>query len=102
MTMIDLDALIAAHDELLAAGVLLNARDVGPALAAYERRLWQPIATAPADGTFVFVYAAARDGLPAFVTWASYHPDAGWCVDELREVTHWRPFPVIGPDGKAV
>jgi len=22
---------------------------------------------------------------------ASYHPDAGWCVDELRQATHWMP-----------
>ena len=55
--------------------------------------IWYPIATAPKDGTVVWVYVAERDLLPAFQCICSYHPDAGWCVDELREVTHWRPLP---------
>jgi hypothetical protein len=52
---------------------------------------WLPIASAPTDGTEVYVYAAEREGLPPFITTAAYHPDAGWCVDELRKVTHWMP-----------
>lgn len=52
---------------------------------------WQPIATAKRDGTLVWVYTAPRDGLPAFQSACAYHPDAGWCTDELREVTHWAP-----------
>lgn len=54
---------------------------------------WQPIATAPKDGTVVLVYAAEREGLPAFQCTCGYHPDGGWCVDELRFVTHWQPLP---------
>lgn len=54
---------------------------------------WQPIASAPKDGMLVWVYAAEREELPAFQTWCAYDPDAGWCVDELREVTHWMPLP---------
>jgi hypothetical protein len=50
---------------------------------------WQPIATAPTDGTVVWVYAAAREDLPAFQTWATYNPHGGWCVDEVRYATHW-------------
>jgi len=49
----------------------------------------QPIETAKTDGTKYVVWAAEAHGLPAFVTIAAYHPDAGWCVDELRPVTHW-------------
>ncbi len=56
---------------------------------------WQPIATAPTDGTPVKVYAAAYEDLPGFQTVAAYHPDGGWCVCELRTVTHWQP---LGPD----
>lgn len=57
----------------------------------------QPIETAPQDGTEVWVYVAEEsagwdDPLPAFECKAAYHPDAGWCVDELRQVTHWRPL----------
>lgn len=54
---------------------------------------WRPIETAPRDGTVVIVHAAERDGLPAFQTVCAWHPDAGWCVCELREVTHWQPLP---------
>lgn len=53
---------------------------------------WQPIETAPRDGTTVWVYVAARQGLPAFQTWCAYHPEAGWCADELRPITHWVPL----------
>ena len=54
---------------------------------------WRPIETAPKDGTVVLVFAEERQGLPAFQCTAAYHEDAGWCVDELREVTHWMPLP---------
>lgn len=51
---------------------------------------WAPIATAPRHG-LVEVWAGDCEGLEGFITRAEWHPDAGWCVDELREVTHWRP-----------
>ena len=54
---------------------------------------WRPIETAPKDGTVVLVFAEERQGLPAFQCTAAHHKDAGWCVDELREVTHWMPLP---------
>jgi hypothetical protein len=63
---------------------------------------WQPIETAPRDGTEVLVYAT----MPDYLQWAdpekqlravtrvtAWHPDGGWCVDELREALHWRPLP---------
>ena len=54
---------------------------------------WQPIETAPKDGREVWVYADGREELPSFQCVCAYHPDAGWCADELREVTHWMPLP---------
>jgi hypothetical protein len=60
---------------------------------------WQPIATAPRDGTEVLVYARVLHPekwgvhLEPMVCAASYHPDAGWCVCEIRDATHWRPLP---------
>lgn len=54
---------------------------------------WNPIETAPKDGTEVWVYVAPREGLRGFQCVCAYHPDAGWCADELREVTHWMPLP---------
>jgi hypothetical protein len=61
---------------------------------------WLPISTAPTDGTEVRVLAQIVDpyrwhecvrDLEPFECDCAYHPDAGWCVDEVREVTHWRP-----------
>ena len=54
---------------------------------------WQPIETAPKDGTEVLVYAPPYAGLGDIICRAAWHDDAGWCVDELREVTHWQPLP---------
>lgn len=53
---------------------------------------WQPIATAPIDGTRVWVFVAAAYGLSSFYCIAAYHPDGGWCCDELRETTAWKPL----------
>lgn len=53
---------------------------------------WRPISSAPEDGTVVWVYTAAAHGLPAFQGPCAHHPDAGWCTDELRIVTHWVPL----------
>lgn len=47
---------------------------------------------APKDRT-VLVYAAQYQDLPAFQSTAAWHPDAGWCVDELRPVVAWRFLP---------
>lgn len=68
-------------------------------LAVAEHMEWQTIETAPTDGSLVLVWAAPYEGLPCFVTPARYQPNVGWCVDELRGATHWRPLPA-GPDNK--
>lgn len=52
---------------------------------------WKHINSAPTDGTEVWVYTAAYMDLPGFEGPCSYHPDVGWCTDEVRTVTHWRP-----------
>ena len=71
----------------LAWGVLSRLWDHGVNIHAD----WQPMATAPKDGTLVEVLAGAVQGLPSFITDCTYHPDGGgWCVDELRPVIAWR------------
>lgn len=57
-----------------------------------ETTKWRPIETAPTDGSEVWVYVAAAHGLGSFCCKAAYHPDAGWCCDELRETTRWMPL----------
>jgi hypothetical protein len=52
---------------------------------------WVPIAEAPEewrDGRLLVYYAPAAEGLPAMKGSVAYHPDAGWTVDEFREVSH--------------
>lgn len=53
---------------------------------------WMPIETAPTDGTVVECYApGAIHALHDLIGPCAYHPDAGWCMDEIREITLWRP-----------
>lgn len=51
---------------------------------------WEPIATAPKNGMRVKVYAPGFQELPPILTTACWDEGAGWCVCELREVSHWR------------
>lgn len=52
---------------------------------------WRPIETAPKD-RLILVYAPSYLELPAIMCLCQWHPDAGFCVDELREPTHWKPY----------
>ena len=54
---------------------------------------WQPIETAPKDRSLFLVWAPGRDGLGPMFSLCAWHPDAGFCIDELREPTHWMPLP---------
>lgn len=57
---------------------------------------WQPIETAPKDGTRFIAFSQDLTfcgDLPPFVSFCAWHPDAGFCTDELREPTHWVPLP---------
>lgn len=59
---------------------------------ALEERQWQPIETAPKDKE-IWVFAPKREGLSAMQSICKWHPDAGFCIDEIRFVTHWMPLP---------
>ena len=61
-------------------------------MSSFDPIGWQPITTAPQTGEVVWTYTSAAHGLPAFQGPCAHHPDAGWCTDELREVTHWVPL----------
>ena len=59
---------------------------------------WQPIDSAPQDRP-ILVYAPPREGLSELYSVCQYHPDAGFCIDELREPTHYvelSPPPLYG------
>lgn len=65
---------------------------------------WRPISEAPRDGTAILVFASGTssrwDGdLGDLICCCAWHPDAGFCVCELREPSHWRPLPAP-PSGR--
>jgi hypothetical protein len=69
--------------------------------ALRAQQAWQPIETAPQDGTLIIVYAETPEharwpdqslDLPPLVTLCAWHPDTGFCVCEIREPTHWMPY----------
>jgi hypothetical protein len=63
---------------------------------------WQPMDSAPTDGTVIMVYApGVAHGLPDITCMCAYDPSAGFCVDELREPLMWRRLPadyITGPN----
>jgi hypothetical protein len=72
------------------------------AIQAWEAALWQPIETAPRDGTRALFFAP-----PAGVEWPNsairtdlWRNDAWWQMRPGQPYTHWRPFPA-GPGGGA-
>lgn len=59
--------------------------------------MWQPIATAPKDGTEILI---AREGRKDYLiaAWREYGNEFLWCERGLRfhalaEPTHWQPLP---------
>lgn len=50
---------------------------------------WEPIDTAPRDGTEIVVWCDGVQDLPPLVSRCAWQPDAGFCVDELREPKYW-------------
>jgi hypothetical protein len=66
-----------------------------PRLRQIRRRAYRPVAknaTAPHDRPVV-IYAPPREDLPEFAGMCEWHPDAGFCVCELREPTYWMDRP---------
>ena len=57
---------------------------------------WHPIETAPRDRP-VEIYAAPFEDLRGFACVATWHPEGGWCVCEIRQATHWRE---VGSDDR--
>jgi hypothetical protein len=66
-----------------------------------DARGWQPIATAPRDGTVVWAYCAPKDDpykRPAYQAEIYYKEDAWVDVPTYwHEPTHWQPLP-HGPE----
>lgn len=50
---------------------------------------WQPIETAPKDGTEIVVYAPAYQDPKPLASLCAWHESAGFCIDELRQPAFW-------------
>lgn len=67
---------------------------------------WQPISTAPMDGTFILVYSPTMEDVyrASWVTWndGMWHPDYAECpiLDEEGDVSHWMPLPPPPVEGE--
>lgn len=63
--------------------------------------MWQPIGTAPKDGTPVDLWCRVRNGRPVRLTNMWFTPSTGWRTDKRNEwkeqiakdATHWMPLP---------
>ena len=57
---------------------------------------WQPIETAPKDGTWILLYD--EQDVIEVGWWESFDCPGGgamigWCVDRVTHPTHWMPLP---------
>lgn len=75
---------------------------INEAFAALRAQMaWQPIETAPRDGTWIEGYELGRSPEDAIKVWQWYDPwpkpgywlDAADQCDGLEQPTHWRPLP---------
>ncbi len=73
-----------------------DAHAIAAALTAGQ---WRTMDSAPKDRPILVLTNAVQE-LAAFMTVCQWHPDAGFCVDELREPVLWQPLPAPPPKEK--
>jgi hypothetical protein len=66
-------------------------------IALLPKDEWRTMESAPRDQP-IMVFAPGEDprwspALSDLISICQWHPDAGFCVCELRDPTHWRPLP---------
>ena len=61
--------------------------------SALEAREWRTMESAPRDQRILLYAPGDPYSLPDLISVCEWHPDAGFCICELREPTHWRPLP---------
>lgn len=93
------DGQLVADDSTFSADIAAALNEWAELRAYRERTAWQPIGTAPKDGTEILALcrAPARDGV--YYEAVRYLTDAPcWVTSEgwMRHPTHWMPMPA-GP-----
>ncbi len=104
------DVLLAESDALIGASITARVK-------AEQERAWQPIETAPKDGTEILVWGVTflePGAHKAYWSDNRYNeptPQMAWCIansqdrdyntaDEVRSPTHWMPLPAPPQDAK--
>lgn len=63
---------------------------------ALKEREWQPIETAPKDGSEILGWSSIS-GEAYVMWWEAIHSDWVWCINDLEDMfcdpTHWMPLP---------
>ena len=72
----------------------LRLEAVSRAIMAERERQWQPIETAPKDGTMVLVFTNGHMDVTSWPeNWGGKWPSAYMAYAEGLEPTHWMPLP---------
>lgn len=64
------------------------------AIAAMEPQ-WRPMGTAPPNRLIIVWAPGAEFDLPDIFALCKWHPDAGFCIDELRQPELWTEIPEL-------
>ena len=56
---------------------------------------WRTMDSAPKNSRIIVYAPGEQYGLPDMVCYCEWHPDAGFCVDELRHPTMWMADPAL-------
>lgn len=61
--------------------------------ACEELNEWKLIDENTPKDRSILVYAPGREGLGPLITICKWHEDVGFCIDLIREPTHWQELP---------
>ena len=69
--------------------------DAAAALEAYRKEGWQPIETAPKDGTPILLGAEPNEDGPFSIILGCWYKDGWYCWTPEKHIwpTHWMPLP---------
>ena len=86
---------VARNDFPLVSRNMFKAFADAVVVAERERSAWQPIETAPRDGTAVLVGRVYEDGKVEYAVACNYNDGLGW--SDMGALTHWQPLPSPPP-----
>lgn len=96
------------YEEMARFIIAEDAKNAEPESARHAQQTWQPIATAPKDGTDILLCDARLMNLRMVASWEQDDHDFPWTTLDgsyhAERFTHWQPLPappVVPDDGQA-